>query len=170
MYRKVAEINENILEAIKNGLDLVDIKQYGIAEPVMEIGDDVMSPNIVTPSGEGIGVFSEADMHDVLMYHRLQSISRTQFNGYGSRRPYKEVAEMSLIVYGKRKINQFDLERKIAEIIMQDEDCSVSTSNLDAYQVYANEYSGQPFFLDTRFFLFKINYSITCTRNDGCAK
>lgn len=173
MDKRVLDINSRIVSALKERIGkLIDAKVYGLAEPVMEFNSDgeKMIPAIYLPCGECINVFTETDMHDVLMYHKLQSISRRDRNGYGSRRTFDETAEMSIVVFGKRAFNQYQVERVIAEAIMQDEKCSVSASDFNAFQVYANEYTGQAFFLDTRYFLFKINYSITCTRNDGCVK
>lgn len=173
METKIQKINEALQASIialigYNATSML----YGLAEPVLIRDTDAEQtlPAIVKCDGECINVFKECDVHDVTLYHRLQSKSYTAKAGYGGRITYDEVCEMSLIVYGFRKaVNPYELEKTLCKAIIEDSARSIGSTDFNAIQVFATEYSGMPFILNPDFFLFKINYRITSTLN-RCTK
>ena len=168
MEKKIDIINNEICEALgkKNVLAL------GLAESVAIRGEEeVTFPALILKSGECINVYAETDKHDVTLYHRLNAISYQENDNYswGSKKGYTEVADMSLLVFGKRsKISQYEMEKIARGAITNDNANSVSRSEFNALQVFASEYMGVTYFMGTEYYLFRINYSITSTYNARC--
>ena len=163
---------QNINTAIRAALQEKDIKAYGLAESVALRGDeDITLPAIVLPSSECFDVYGETDKHDVVLYHRLGDISYNEDTkaAYGSGITYTEVADMSLIIFGKReKISQFQMEHIARTAIAKQKECTLVRSEFNALQIFASEYAGVTYFMGSAYFLFKINYRITCTYNPRC--
>ena len=171
MEKKIDIINNEICEALgeKNVLAL------GLAESVAireKDGDTVVTfPALILKSGECVDVYAETDKHNVTLYHRLNAISYQENDDYswGSNKGYTEVADMSLLVFGKRsKISQYEMEKIARRAITRDNANSVSRSEFNALQVFASEYMGVTYFMGTEYYLFRINYSITSTYNARC--
>lgn len=163
---------DKLNRTIANRLDSLDVKTFGLAEGVAIRGDEEMTfPAIILSTGECVNVFGETDKHDVTLYHRLNEISyqETDIASYGSSKGYAQTADMSMLVFGKRKkVSQFQVERAAIAAIANDNTCSVSRSDFNALQVFATEYMGVTYFMGTEYFLFKINYRITSTFNARC--
>lgn len=171
MRHIIDDINASIAE---NLLPSLNIKTYGVAESVSVRGDDnVTLPAMVFPDGECVSVFSEVDMHDIVLYHRLQDIAYQEDArmSFGSRSDtYTQTADMALIVFGKRhSMNQFLVERAARDAIVANGG-ALARSDFNALQVFAAEYAGVTYFLGTDYYLFKINYTLTSTYNARCNK
>ena len=168
MEKKIDIINNEICEALgeKNVLAL------GLAESVAIRGEEgVTFPALILKSGECINVYAETDKHDVTLYHRLNAISYQENDNYswGSKKGYTEVADMYLLVFGKRsEISKYEMEKIARGAITKDNSNSVSRSEFNALQVFASEYMGVTYFMGTEYYLFRINYSITSTYNARC--
>lgn len=171
MEKAIAKINNDIC-----GLTChLDVKAYGIAESVAirDKEEEVTFPAFILDNGECINVYAETDKHDVTLYHRLNSISY-QDNDNASRgdsKGYTEVADMSLIIFGKRsEVNQYDMEKIAKAAITKENTNSIARSEFNMLQVFASEYMGIKFFMNPEYYLFRINYSITSTFNARCIK
>ena len=168
MEKKIDIINNEICK----GLGGKDVLALGLAEAVAIRGEEeVTFPALILKSGECINVYAETDKHDVTLYHRLNAISYQENDNYswGSKKGYTEVADMSLLVFGKRsKISQYEMEKIARGAITKDSANSVSRSEFNALQVFASEYMGVTYFMGTEYYLFRINYSITSTYNARC--
>lgn len=167
MDKIVLEINEAILAKMEGK----SIITYGIADPVLIRDEDAEKtlPAIVNTNGECVDVFGEADMHDITLYHRINGVSYSINGGYGSRPSCNTVADMSIVVYGKRSlINQYKLKDELAGVIA--EKYNLSSVDFNAIRVFSTEFSGLPFFLNPDYFLFKLNYSVTSTYDNRCKK
>ncbi|MCM1034934.1 MAG: hypothetical protein NC229_08470 [Bacteroides sp.] len=146
---------------------------YGVAESVAMRSDDgeITFPAIVLPNGECYDVYGETDKHDVVFYHRLLNISFQDDDNAmsGNYRGYRENNEMSLIVFGKReKISPIEMEKIARYAIAADNSNTLISSDFNVLQIFASEYAGVTYFMGSAYFLFKINYRITCTYNTGC--
>lgn len=170
MEKKIDNINNEICQVIGKKKVLA----LGLAESVAIRGEEeVTFPAIILKSGECINVYAETDKHDVTLYHRLNAISYQEDNNasWGSNKGYTEVADVSLIVFGKRsKISQYEMEIIARKAITKDNSNSISRSEFNALQVFASEYMGVTYFMGTEYYIFRINYSITSTFNSRCAK
>ena len=169
MEKKIDIINNEIQKAL-GGLDVLAL---GLAESVAIRGEEeeVTFPALILKGGECINVYAETDMHDVTLYHRLNAISYQENDNaaWGSNKGYTEVADLSLLVFGKRdKISQYEVEKIARGAITKDNANSVSRSEFNALQVFASEYMGVIYFMGTEYYLFRINYSITSTYNARC--
>lgn len=168
MERKIDIINNEICK----GLEELDVLALGLAESVAIRGEEeVTFPALILKSGECINVYAETDKHDVTLYHRLNAISYQENDNYswGSKKWYTEVADMSLLVFGKRsEISQYEMEKIASGAITKDNANSISRSEFNALQVFASEYMGVTYFMGTEYYLFRINYSITSTYNARC--
>lgn len=168
MEKKIDIINNEIQKAL-GGLDVLAL---GLAESVAIRGEEeVTFPALILKGGECINVYAETDMHDVTLYHRLNAISYQENDNaaWGSNKGYTEVADLSLLVFGKRdKISQYEVEKIARGAITKDNANSVSRSEFNALQVFASEYIGVTYFMGTEYYLFRINYSITSTYNARC--
>ena len=168
MEKKIDNINNEICQVIGKKKVLA----LGLAESVAIRGEEeVTFPAIILKSGECINVYAETDKHDVTLYHRLNAISYQEDNNasWGSNKGYTEVADLSLIVFGKRsKISQYEMETIALRAITKDNSNSISRSEFNALQVFASEYMGVTYFMGTEYYLFRINYSITSTYNARC--
>lgn len=168
MEKKIDIINNEIHKAL-GGLDVLAL---GLAESVAIRGEEeVTFPALILKGGECINVYAETDMHDVTLYHRLNAISYQENDNaaWGSNKGYTEVADLSLLVFGKRdKISQYEVEKIARGAITKDNANSVSRSEFNALQVFASEYMGVTYFMGTEYYLFRINYSITSTYNARC--
>lgn len=155
----------------------IDLQAFGLAESIFLRGrgegdGDFTIPAFVLPDGECFDVFGQTDKHDVVLYHRLNNkgYQEDSDNAFGSGKSYIETDDMSLIVFGKRaKISQFQMEQIACKAIGSLSACTLVSSDFNALQIYASEYSGVPFFLGPEYYLFKINYRITSTYNPRCA-
>jgi hypothetical protein len=168
MEKKIDIINNEIQKAL-GGLDVLALC---LAESVAIRGEEeVTFPALILKGGECINVYAETDMHDVTLYHRLNAISYQENDNaaWGSNKGYTEVADLSLLVFGKRdKISQYEVEKIARGAITKDNANSVSRSEFNALQVFASEYMGVTYFMGTEYYLFRINYSITSTYNARC--
>ena len=170
MEKAIAKINNDII----GSLGQMDVKAYGMAESVAIRGEEeVTFPALILDNGECINVYAETDKHDVTLYHHLNSISY-QDNDNASRgdsKGYTGVADMSLIVFGKRsKINQYEMERITKAAIVKDNNNAIARSEFNMLQIFATEYMGVTFFMNPEYYLFRINYSTTSTFNARCIK
>lgn len=170
MEKKIDIINTEICKALGE----LDVLALGLAESVAIRGEEeVTFPALILKGGECINVYAETDRHDVTLYHRLNAISYQEDSSasWGSAKGYTEVADMSLLVFGKRsKISQYEMEKIASGAITKDNANSVSRSEFNALQVFASEYMGVSYFMGTEYYLFRINYSITSTYNARCIK
>lgn len=168
MEKKIDIINNEICKAIGEK----DVLALGLAESVAIRGEEeVTFPALILKGGECINVYAETDKHDVTLYHRLNAISyqETDNAAWGSNKGYTGVADMLLLVFGKRsKISQYEMEEIARGAITKDNTNSVSRSEFNALQVFASEYMGVSYFMGTEYYLFRINYSITSTYNARC--
>ena len=168
MEKKIDIINNEIHKALGE----LDVLALGLAESVAIRGEEeVTFPALILKGGECINVYAETDMHDVTLYHRLNAISYQENDNaaWGSNKGYTEVADLSLLVFGKRdKISQYEVEKIARGAITKDNENSVSRSEFNALQVFASEYMGVTYFMGTEYYLFRINYSITSTYNARC--
>lgn len=168
MEKKIDIINNEICKALGGK----DVLALGLAEAVAIRGEEeVTFPALILKSGECINVYAETDKHDVTLYHRLNAISYQENDNaaWGSNKGYTEVADLSLLVFGKRsKISQYEMEKIARGAITKDNANSVSRSEFNALQVFASEYMGVTYFMGTEYYLFRINYSITSTYNARC--
>ena len=168
MEKKIDIINNEICKALGE----LDVLALGLAESVAIRGEEeVTFPALILKSGECLNVYAETDKHDVTLYHRLNAISyqETDNASWGSNKGYTEVADMSLLVFGKRcKISQYEMEKIARRAITKDNANSISRSEFNALQVFASEYMGVSYFMGTEYYLFRINYSITSTYNARC--
>ena len=173
MIKEIEHINACIVKSLAEAKKSAKAKLYGLAESVAVRGDeDTTIPAIILPDGECLNVYSEADKHDVTLYHRLGNISFSdnQNASFGSAKGYDESADMTLLVYGKRaKISPYRMEQLARKVIAETENCTLVGSDFNSLQVFANEYMGVTYFLTPAYFLFKINYRITSTYNARCA-
>ena len=172
MIKDIEHINKAIVENLRKDNPEVDVLPYGLAESNALRGDeDVTIPAFVLPHGECINVYGETDKHDVTFYHRLNEISfqDNEEDSYGGRREYTEVADLSLIVFGKRTIvNPLRVENLARNAIAANSKCSIVRSDFNSLQVFASEYMGVTYFMTPDFFLFKINYRLTSTSRLRC--
>lgn len=174
MIPEIENINKGIEKRVTATNPKASLLFYGLAESVAVRGDeDVTIPALVLPFGECIDVYGETDKHDITLYHRLNEISyqESENDGYGSARGLNEVADLSIIVFGKRKsVNPIGLERVVRDSIMADPNNLVVRSDFNSLQVFASEYIGVTYFMTPDFFLFKTNYRITSTPDARCKK
>lgn len=163
---------QHINHTIQHELHAYDVKAYQLAESVaMRSDEEVTIPVLIMPSGECINVYGDTDKHHITLYHRLSNISYQKDDNasFGNRSAYTEEADMSLIVFGKREvISQFDMERIARSVIASQTNCTLVGSDFNALQIFASEYAGVTYFMGSAYFLFKINYRITSTCNNGC--
>ena len=168
MEKKIDIINNDICKALGGK----NVMALGLAESVAIRGEEeVTFPALILKSGECINVYAETDKHDVTLYHRLNAISYQEdsANTWGSHKGYMEVADMSLLIFGKRsKISQYEMEKIARGAITRDNANSITRSEFNALQVFASEYMGVTYFMGTEYYLFRINYSITSTYNARC--
>lgn len=166
------EAIRNINNAIERSLCDIDLQAYGLAESVAVRSDDeVTFPALVLPTSECISVYGETDKHDVTFYHRLNDIAYNEDTtaSYGSVKAYQEVADMSLIVFGKRSaISPFEMEQVCRAAIATEKNSTLVRSDFNALQIFASEYVGVTYFMGSAYFIFKINYRITSTYNPRC--
>lgn len=145
-----------------------------LAEPVLVRNKDAETtmPAIVTDCGECFDVFGEADRSAVTIYHRMSNIGYggRGAGNYGSHTSYTQTVDLSAIVYGRRVIDQYSLEKALCAAISRQSDCVLVSSDFNAVQVFASEYQGMPFILNPNFFLFKINYRVIGTFDNRCIK
>ena len=172
MQEIIEHINKAIVQAIESKPKR-QIQTYGLVESVSakdpEDQEHVL-PAIVLPNGECYNVYGLADLKDLTLYHRLQSVSYTERASYGSRKSYESVADVVLVAFGKRKaFNQFVVTDEINNALRSLKETTLVGADYNALQIFANEFQGLSFFLKPDFFLFKINYRITSTL-DGCNK
>ena len=169
MTDSIAHINETIADLLQGEHDL---KAYTLAESIAVRGDeDITFPALILPTGECIDVYGETDKHDITLYHRLNDISFQEDNtsSFGSHNGYTEAADMSLIVFGKRKcLSPFEMERIARKAIAFTDKCTLSRSDFNMLQIFASEYVGVTYFMSPEYYLFKINYRITRPYNAGC--
>lgn len=175
MIQKVESLNNAFARQIENVAGKrAKARLYGVAEPVLVRDRDKEKtlPAIVTCDGECLDVLADCDLNDVVLYHRMREkrYAPDAANSRGSRVIYRETHDMTLFVYGKRKINFIELENALSSVISRDNSCVVASSNFNAIEVYASEYSGMPFVLNPNYFLFKINYQLTGIFDNGCHK
>ncbi len=167
MKETIRNINAGIEAALVEQKPTADVKAYGLAESVaIRSDEDVTFPALVLPDGECISVYGETDKHDVIFYHRLGDISYNEDSNasFGSRRVYTEVADMSLIVFGKReRFSQYKVEQLARQAIARQAECTLVRSDFNALQIFASEYAGVTYFMGSAYYLFKINYRITST-------
>ena len=169
MEKAIEKINKTI-----KGLVDCDVKAYGLAESVAIRSEEEMTfPAIILDNGECINVYAETDKHDVTLYHRLNSISYQEDSNtaIGDSNGYAGVADMSLIIFGKRSaINQYEMEKIARAAIVKDNTNAIARSEFNMLQVFASEYMGVTFFMNPEYYLFRINYSVTSTFNARCIK
>lgn len=169
MIDSIAHINDTIADLLQGEHDL---RAYTLAESIAVRGEeDITFPALILPTGECIDVYGETDKHDITLYHRLNDISFQEVNSvsFGSRIGYTEVADMSLIVFGKRKcLSPFEIERIARKAIVFTDKCTLSRSDFNMLQIFASEYVGVTYFMSPEYYLFKINYRITSPYNAGC--
>ena len=172
MKETIKHINQTIAAYLNEEKQTIDLRDFGLAESVAMRSEDgeVTFPAIVLPDGEAFDVYGETDKHDVTLYHRLQSISyNEEETSYGSGRIYTQVADMNLLVFGKREaISPFRMEQIARRAIAEQKDATLVGSDFNILQIFANEYIGVTFFMGTAYYLFKINYRITSTYNPRC--
>lgn len=156
-----AAITANLHEIAPNA----DLQAYELAESVaVRSDDDITFPAIILPNGECMSVDAETDKHDITLYHRLGTISYQEDakNAFGDKKNYTMVADMSLLVFGKRSVlNQFQTEKIARQAIATIKECTLNQSNFNALQIFANEYAGVTYFMGSAYYLFKIDYRIT---------
>lgn len=166
--------NAFVEQIVKIAGKRVKARLYGVAEPVLVRDRDKEKtlPAVITCDGECLDVFADCDLNDVVIYHRMHKKSYTPDaeHSRGSRVIYRNIYDMTLLVYGKRKINHMEIESALSSVISREQHCTIVSSNFNAVEVYAGEYSGMPFFLNPEYFLFKINYQITGIFDNGCHK
>lgn len=171
MDNAIHTLNTEFARAIADIFENMDVMLHGLAEPVLvrDTEREITLPAIVFPNGECLGVYDECDKHALTLYHRLQSVSYSESqSAYGSRRDYAQTVDVSLLVFGRREINQYQLENALCRVISRDNKRLLVGTDFNAVQVFASEYSGLPYFLSPDYFLFRINYRITSTF--GCNK
>lgn len=172
MTETVRHINEAIDMALSE--QGADLKAYEIAEAIAVRGEDEITfPALVLPDGECISVYGETDNHDVTLYHRLNEIAFQEDarSSFGRSTGYVATADMSLVVFGKREfISPWEMERIARSAIAACDGCSLVRSDFSSLQIFASEYAGVTYFLSPEYFLFKINYRITCAYNPRCKK
>lgn len=175
MQEHIKGINQRIKNALEESHQgQFDLKAYTLAESVA-IRDEsgTTFPAYILPNGECIDVYSETDKHKVTLYHRLNDISfqEDSSRSFGTHKAYTETDDLSLIVFGKRvAIDQFTMERIARQAIAANDARTIVRSDFNALQVFANEYVGVTYFLTPDYYMFKINYRITSTYDDRCAK
>lgn len=168
----IHNINDGIIALLQEANQRADVKAYGLAESVaVRSEEDVTFPAIVLPSSECIDVYGETDKHDVVLYHRLGDISYNEETNasYGSGRTYARVADVSLLVFGKREVfSQYQVEKIVTKTIAGNAACTLVRSDFNALQIFASEYVGVTYFMGSAYYLFKINYRITSTYDPRC--
>lgn len=169
MEKVIWKINNDICDLVKK-----DVKAYGLAESVaIRSEEEITFPALILDSGECINVYAETDMHDITLYHRLNSIAYQDYDGasMGDRRGYTGVADMSLVIFGKRSaINQYDMERIANAAITKHSANTIARSEFNSLQIFATEYMGVNYMMNPEYYLFRINYSITSIFNGRCIK
>lgn len=174
MKKALEDINTAIKQAVQETWKTADVKTYALAESVTVRADEETTfPALVLPRGECIEVFSRTDKHDATLYHRLTGISYQEDAdaSFGSGKAYAKTADLAIIVFGKRdKIDQFELEGLIDNVLASNKDCTIVSSDFNSLQIFATEYAGISYFMGSAYFLFKINYRLTSTYNARCAK
>lgn len=173
MITKIDNLNTAFADAIEKLVGTkANAQLYGVAEPVLVRDHDKERtfPAIVTCKGECLDVLADCDINDVVLYHRMRNKTYTPDSSHsrGSRVAYRSTLDMTLLVYGKRKVNQMTLEESLCNVISRESSCAIMSSNFNALEVYAEEYRGMPFVLNPEYFLFKINYQITGIFDNGC--
>lgn len=169
MHDDIQSVNNAILNIFKKG---ADVQLYGLAESVAARSKDgeKVIPAIIFPNGECYDVYGLADEKDATFYHRLQSVQYEQKQSYGSVKSYDKACDVSLIIFGKRKVyDQFVLADSVCSVLGGMHNVTLQGVDHNMLQVFASEYSGLSFFLDPDYFLFRINYRITSTY-DRCTK
>lgn len=168
----VERINNTIARLVDTEECRIDLQAYALAESVAIRGDEEITfPALVLPNGECISVYGETDKHDITLYHRLNDISFSENNtaSYGSQNDYTETADMSLIVFGKRKaLSPFEAESMARKAVAIAGNTSLVRSDFNSLQIFASEYAGVTYFMSPEYYLFKINYRITRTYNARC--
>lgn len=166
-----------IIQSVNEALNSIfseraDVQFYGLAESVAardKNGEKVV-PAIILPDGECYDVYGLADMKDATFYHRLQNSQFSQVQSFGSAKDYAKVSDVSLIVFGKRKVyDQYVLADTVCSTLGSLRNITLQSVDHNLLQVFASEYSGLSCFLDPDYFLFRINYRITSTF-DRCIK
>lgn len=166
------KINSNIEQRIEQEIGSVKIKSYRLAEPVLvrDEEQDLTIPAIVDDKGECRNVFDNADMNDLVMYHRVTSTSFVASSGFGSSLDYSKISQISLIVYGLRKLKKDKVIDSICVELMKTDNVNLNSIDYDAIQILATEYSGLPYFLTPDYFLVRINFSLTKNLSTRCKK
>lgn len=173
MEQFVEQLN-NTLASVLDGFKTCKAKTlYGIAEPVLtrDTENEITLPAIVDELGECYDVFGHVDENDIVLYHKLNSISYSGSEAsYGSRTTYRKEADMSLVVYGRRTMGRDAVEKALCAKLSGTKGVSLNNTEFGAVQILATEYAGLPYFLNPDYFLFRINYRVTSTLAEGCIK
>lgn len=172
MDRFVEQLNDSLGAILGRFEGCSRVKLYGIAEPVLtrDADSEITLPAIVDAQGECYDVFGSADENDIVLYHKLNSVTYTSADAksYGSRTLYEKDADMSLVVYGRRVIGRDEIEKAVCGELSRTKGVRLSGTDFSGVQILATEYSGLPYFLNPDYFLFRISYRITSTLAEGC--
>lgn len=164
MIGAIQRLNDDIRAAFDNAYRGEKLTLFGLAEPVLvrDSESETTSPAIVNVKGECHVVYSALDYSDVTIYSRLQNIAYEDdpTTSFGSRKGYKQSADVSIVVLGKRKLGIYNLERLLADAISASGERVLSSSDFNAVQVWSSEFPGVPYFINPDYFIFKINFRI----------
>lgn len=166
MSDTINKINDRIVDNIREMCDKIDGQIFGLSHTIGIRNEEVSIPAVILPNGECISIYDEADQHDIVCYHHMNSKSyQESANSFGNLRTYDEICDMSLVVFGKRRVSPYAIENALCAAISSDNGNVLQGTDFNSTQVFAQEFNGLANFLNPDFFLFKINYKITSTKS-----
>ena len=177
LQKIVTQINENLQGAFN--LKGRPVKLYGIVE-LLPKDDDHSSPVLITGTEGEESVFD--DRFVMTVYHRKQSISFEDQEGFGDEIARRETASMIAVCHCdpvKMKVDRHRLDSLFAlklgdQITVPYGDYEITASvsstsiNTQSTQVFAAEFPGYEYCVDTHHLFFSVQYTITSDYDASC--
>lgn len=148
------------------------VQFYPLAESVLvrDTESDTTAPVIVDARGECVSVYDVLDSNDVTMYTRLQSISYSESEGFGSGRTYDEESSLSLVVIGKRNHNKHATMSAVVSVLRQFDCVALEQCEVSAQTIWGSEFSGMPYFISPDYYIYRFSFSVLTqgTQSSAC--
>lgn len=183
----VCLINSHYKDAVFTGAPYAISSFYGITQPVTRRSEDKTDIVPAVMSGDEFKYVGPDDDTNLIIYHKLNgnAYSNISGTGYGRSQGFEKcVSDCSMVVFGMRfklgvsqhqleqKVNQNLIEKitkaKLVELKLNTVNINAVSSNMDAAQVFSNEFKNVPYFLSEKHILFELKYTIEAIYNKGC--
>lgn len=184
-------INDTLEAGSLNNKKLQPAKFYGLSTVAARSTKGSKDPNklellpsVVTADGKSSLITADSK-YAVQLYHKLlTNVYSYEKNSYGDGHYIKSVSELSLVVFSNSKLTGktkdvlepvvlFGIPQKLSTALLADlhiNNCLITpvASNMDALQVFRQEYPQSEYFLNEQMSMFLIRYKIEMTFSQAC--